>query len=68
MFLFAAGISLRPMYFPAERLLKNTKAYVQEHPEDASGSYALGHIHYLVFVHQWFLVLAGDPCEPVPYW
>lgn len=69
----AAGIFLRPIYIPAERLLENAKAYVQEHPEDASGYYILGRIHYLVFVNKSFLVLAfpapeGDPREPVPHW
>lgn len=34
---------------PVERLIGNVQAYVRSHPQDASGYYALGRIHYLAF-------------------
>ena len=37
----------RPEYAPIERLIKNTQAFVTEHPENAHGYYTLGGIHYL---------------------
>ena len=69
----AAGRFMMPSYIPGERLIDNARAYIQEHPEDASGYYTLARIHYLVFANQSFLVgtfTAGtpDPREPIPYW
>jgi hypothetical protein len=34
---------------PVERLLKNTEAYVKEHPNDARGFYVFGRIHALAY-------------------
>jgi hypothetical protein len=67
----AAGMFARPSYVPAERLINNATAYVQEHPEDASGYYTLARIHYLTFVNKSFLVATfANRTEPstVPYW
>ena len=32
---------------PVDRLLQNTQAYIEEHPEDADGPYMLGRLHLL---------------------
>jgi tetratricopeptide (TPR) repeat protein len=34
---------------PVERLLKNTEAYVREHPDDPRGYYVLGRVHALAY-------------------
>src|SRR5262245_44916684 len=34
---------------PVDRLIKNTTAFVKEHPDDAMGPYTLARIHYLAF-------------------
>jgi len=36
---------------PVDRLIKNLSRYVNEHPKDAQGFYALGRIHGLAFVN-----------------
>jgi hypothetical protein len=67
----AIGMFARPSYVPAERLINNAEAYVQEHPQDASGYYTLARIHYLTFVNKSFLVATfGNQAAPstVPYW
>jgi hypothetical protein len=38
-----------PSSAPVERLIRNVQEYVRSHPQDASGYYALGRIHYLAF-------------------
>jgi hypothetical protein len=67
----AVGRWASPVYVPAERLIVNATAYVQEHPDDASGCYTLARIHYLAFVNKAFLIAAFDfytPPRPIPYW
>lgn len=67
----AVGKFARPSYVPAERLINNATAYVQEHPQDASGYYTLGRIHYLTFVNKSFLVATfanGAASSTIPYW
>ena len=34
---------------PLERIVKNVKAYIENHPKDASGYYVLGRVHSLAF-------------------
>lgn len=34
---------------PVDRLIKNTTAFITEHPDDAMGPYTLARIHYLAF-------------------
>ncbi len=46
----ACGIFVRPEMIPTERLLKNTEAYLAQHPRDATAYYTVGRIHYLAFV------------------
>jgi hypothetical protein len=38
-----------PTDAPVERLVRNAKAYIRQHPEDPSGYYVLGRIHYLAW-------------------
>jgi len=67
----AAGRWARPDYLPADRLIENATAYVQEHPTDASGYYTLARIHYLAFVDRSFLVGAfgvGASVHPIEFW
>ncbi|MBP7051935.1 MAG: hypothetical protein KBE65_13050 [Phycisphaerae bacterium] len=67
----AAGRWASPVYLPADQLIKNAAAYVQEHPADASAYYVLARIHYLAFVNKAFLVAVfGNytPPHPIPYW
>ena len=67
----AAGRWARPDYLPAERLIENATAYIQEHPKDASGYYTLGRIHYLAFINKSFLVGAfgtGESAHPIAFW
>ena len=62
----AAGRFARPSYLPVDRLIENTTAYIREHPQDASGYYTLGRIHYLAFVNQSFLAATlTDEIPPV---
>jgi len=45
-----------PTDVPADRLVKNATAYVNEHPDDAAGYYTLARIHYLAFANKSFEV------------
>ncbi len=60
----AAGRWLRPDYIPSERLIANAEAYIAEKPNDPSGYYTLGRIHYLAFANKAFLVGAFDEKTP----
>ena len=64
------GMFVMPQYVPIERLIENATAYIQQNPEDASGYYTLGRIHYLAFVNKAFLVGAfgGDSSKIIPFW
>jgi hypothetical protein len=67
----AVGRWASPEYIPAERLIQNATAYIQEHPGEADGYYTLGRIHYLAFINKAFLVGVfsdGIPPRPIPYW
>jgi hypothetical protein len=68
----ATGMFRRPSYVPVDRLISNATAYIQEHPEDASGYYTLGRIHYLAFVNKSFLIggSLGEQSQPyvIPFW
>jgi len=58
-------------YLPAERLIQNATAYIAEEPNDASGYFTLGRIHYLAFANQAFLVAAREDFQlptVMPYW
>jgi hypothetical protein len=43
---------LSPAPAPAERLIRNTEAYISEHQEDPQGYYILGRLHYLAFINR----------------
>ena len=67
----AAGRFAQPDYIPAERLIENATAYIQAEPNDPSGYYTLGRIHYLAFVNKAFLVATFDErrvSSLIPYW
>lgn len=66
----ADGRFAMPQYIPVERLIENATAYVQQEPNDASGYYTLGRIHYLAFVNKAFLVGAfgGSSSRIIPFW
>ena len=58
-----------PQMIPADRLLKNTQAAINENPEDPQLYYNLARIHYLVFVNKAFQVGAvthGSSPEVAP--
>jgi len=64
------GMFAQPQYIPVERLIENATAYTQQDPNDASGYYTLGRIHYLAFVNKAFLVGAfgGNSSHIIPFW
>jgi hypothetical protein len=64
------GMFRSPQYIPVERLIENATAYIQQDPNDASGYYTLGRIHYLAFVNKAFLVGAFDEnsSKTIPFW
>jgi hypothetical protein len=64
------GMFAQPQYVPVERLIENATAFIQQNPNDASGYYTLGRIHYLAFVNKAFLVGAfgGKSSNIIPYW
>ncbi len=56
-----------PTYAPVDRLIRNTTAYVAEHPDEAHGHYRLGRIHYLAFATRAAMVVSVDsPKTPEP--
>jgi hypothetical protein len=62
---------MRPEWVPVDRLLRNTSRYVEAHPSDAAGYYALGRLHYLAFTMKIELVPSfpqsdGELVRPVP--
>jgi hypothetical protein len=66
----ANAMFARPQYIPVERLIENATAYIQQEPNDASGYYTLGRIHYLAFVNKAFIVGAfgGSSSHIIPFW
>lgn len=67
----AAGRWASPVYVPAERLIENATAYIEENPNDPSGYYTLARIHYLAFINKAFLVGTfneGTPPRIIPYY
>lgn len=64
----AWSVFVRPVDAPVDRLVKNTTAYVKEHPKDPKGHYVLARIHYLAFANKAFEVgVNGDPnASPSP--
>ena len=56
----AAGRFSLPEYVPAERLIENAAAYIEEEPNDPSGYYILARIHYMAFANKAFLVGTFD--------
>ena len=46
------ALFVKPTYLPAERLIANTRAYLDEHPKEANAHYTLARIHYLAFVNE----------------
>lgn len=61
-----------PSAAPVDRLIRNTQAYIDEHPGDAMGHYTLGRIHYLAFskgINQVPGSVDGDSLpELAPHW
>jgi tetratricopeptide (TPR) repeat protein len=45
---------------PVDRLIKNTKAHIKEHPNDAMGPYTLARIHYLALAKRTSLLRAYE--------
>lgn len=66
----AEGMFRPPQYIPVERLIENATAYIQQEPNDASGYYALGRIHYLAFVNKAFLAgsYSENSSNTIPFW
>lgn len=58
------GMFARLQYIPVERLIENATAYIQQDPNDASGYYTLGRIHYMAFVYKSFFVAAYNDDIP----
>lgn len=64
---FSWGMFAAPTYAPVDRLVRNTAAYIAEHPEEADGYYRLGRIHYLAFATRAAMVVSVDsPKTPEP--
>ena len=60
------GMFRFPQYIPVDRLIENATAYTQQDPNDASGYYILGRIHYMAFVYKSFFVAAyNDNIPPI---
>ncbi|MBN2590202.1 MAG: hypothetical protein JXA96_10095 [Sedimentisphaerales bacterium] len=62
-FLFSAvsfGMFVIPTPIPVDRLIKNTTAYINEHPDDINAYYTLGRIHYVAFANKSNLVGANE--------
>lgn len=56
-----------PTYAPVDRLITNTEAYIDEHPDEVDGYYRLGRIHYLAFATKAAMVMSVDsPKTPEP--
>ena len=66
----AEGMFRPPQYIPVERLIENATSYIQQEPNDASGYYALGRIHYLTFVNKAFLAgsYSENSSNTIPFW
>ncbi len=47
-----SAMFIQPQPIPLERIAKNTKAYLESHPDDPDGYYTLGRIYYLGFVNK----------------
>lgn len=65
------GMFALPQYIPVERLIENATAYIQQDPNDASGYYTLGRIHYMAFVNKSFFIAAyNDKIPPaiISFW
>lgn len=65
------GMFAWPQYIPVDRLIENATAYTQQDPNDASGYYILGRIHYMAFVYKSFFVAAyNDNIPPmvISFW
>ncbi len=63
MFVFSSvtfGMFVPPTIVPVDRLIKNTTAYIKEHPDDTNAYYTLGRIHYLAFVNKSRLIGANE--------
>jgi hypothetical protein len=45
----ASAMFAPPQDVPVDRIVKNAQAYVAEHPDDPSGYYVLGRVHYLAW-------------------
>lgn len=45
----AHAMFVKPNYVPADRLITNTKAFLEENPKSHEGYYTLARIHYLAF-------------------
>ena len=56
----AFGEFVLPIAAPVDRLIKNTTAYINEHPDDINACYTLGRIHYLAFANKSGLVGANE--------
>ncbi len=56
----AFGMFMMPSSAPVERLIRNTRAYIRENPEDPEGYYTLARIHYLAFANRTFEIPVID--------
>lgn len=65
---------MRPSLVPLDRIVKNTQAYVEEHPDDPEGFYTLGRCYYLGFFNKTTIIPAfeygqeGKPPPIAPDW
>lgn len=48
----ASAIFLQPPSVPADRLIKNISAYLEDNPDDAEAHFLLARVHYIAFVHR----------------
>ena len=57
----AMAIMMQPPSIPAERLIKNITAYLEENPKDPEAHYLLARVHYMSFVNRLDHVRSNDP-------
>lgn len=68
----ALSTFMPPSYLPADRLISNTEAYINENPNEPQGYYILARIHYLSFINKVNAVPGFESNGPlpnvIPYW
>lgn len=58
--------AIRPQEVPVDRLLKNTEAWIADHPEDPRGHYVLGRVHSMAFATRKDQVTVGQSFNAKP--